>query len=235
MKVIVGLGNPGKDYDRTRHNIGWMLLDSLASRLGGCRFRSERTVEVSEAQFKGEKIYLLKPQTYMNLSGQALAAWFGRFREVREAIREKPPAPPARPNPGGRPRPGDRDTDEAEACDWPGLLVASDDVNLPLGRLRFRPSGSAGGHNGLKDIEKALGGRGYPRLRLGVGAPPAEADRADYVLDRFSSAEKPLVEKMLATAAGATEEWLCLGLDAVRNKYNGMVPDGAGGGAAERA
>ncbi len=219
MKVIVGLGNPGKEYSRTRHNVGWLLLDRLAPRLGGGRFRAERSVEAAEAFHNGEKIYLLKPQTYMNRSGQALAMWLGMFREIREAVREGGSAP--------RPRPENavNGKDKPEACDWPGLLVVSDDVNLPVGRLRFRPGGSAGGHNGLKDIEKALGGQGYPRLRLGVGAPPEQMDRADYVLGRFGSEEMAVVDKMLDTGERAVMEWLELGLDSVRNKYNGLSPD----------
>lgn len=220
MKIVVGLGNPGGEYTRTRHNIGWMLLDALASDIGGSRFHKERTVEVSECFHAGEKTYLLKPQTYMNLSGQALAAWLGRFREVAEAVREKPVA--AAPAAGdGKAEGGKKRDPNSVPCEWPGLLVVSDDVNLPLGKLRFRPEGSAGGHNGLKDIEKALGGRGYPRLRLGVGAPPGRCDRADYVLGRFASDEMPEVEHMLKTGVRAVVDWMELGMDAVRGKYNG--------------
>lgn len=217
MKVIVGLGNPGKEYERTRHNVGWMLLDGLVQRLAGERFRAERTVQVSEARYAGEKIYLLKPQTYMNLSGQALAAWFGRFRDVRDALREPAVASAApRSAPGG-----ERGEAKEVPCLWPGLLVISDDVNLPLGRLRIRPGGSAGGHNGLKDLEKALGGQGYPRLRLGVGAPPEQMEQRDYVLGRFSGEELTPLATMLKTAEEAVLEWLSAGLDAARNKYNG--------------
>lgn len=227
MRAIIGLGNPGKEYDRTRHNVGWMLLDRLAVRLAGDRFRAERTVQVSEARHHGEKIYLIKPQTYMNLSGQALAAWFGRFKDVREELRAGPSVPvPAAPTPpgrggGGGGNGGNSNGDAGGPCLWPGLLVVSDDVNLPLGRLRLRPSGSAGGHNGLKDIEKALGGQGYPRLRLGVGAPPEQTDRKDFVLDRFAGADLPVVEAMLKTAEDATLAWLEEGLEAARNRYNG--------------
>lgn len=213
MKVVVGLGNPGREYQRTRHNVGWLALDALAERLSAGRFRSERSVEVAEAMAEGGKVYLLKPQTYMNRSGQALASWLGTFREVREAVREAD---------GERSRAKGKAGEEA--CLWPGLLVVSDDVNLPLGKLRFRPSGSAGGHNGLKDIEKALGGRGYPRLRLGVGEDE-RMDRIDYVLGRFSTEEAPWVEKMIATAAVAVTDWMSGGLEAAREKYNGLGPD----------
>ncbi|MCC8180667.1 MAG: aminoacyl-tRNA hydrolase, partial [Planctomycetes bacterium] len=191
--------------------------------------------EVAEAWCGGEKVYLLKPKTYMNLSGQALAAWLGRFRELRDDIQTPPPEPPPRREhsfPGSDRAKGKKEADEP--CLWPGMLVAVDDVNLPLGRMRFRPSGSAGGHNGLKDLEKALGGRGYPRLRLGVGAPPEHLDRVDYVLGRFSSEEMEEVEKMLDTAASAVEEWIRLGIGEVMNKYNGL-PRKAGSGADESA
>lgn len=223
MKVVVGLGNPGAEYDRTRHNIGWTALDAAAELLGATRFRRERSVEAAEATLDGEKIYLLKPQTYMNLSGQALASWLGWMNEVRDALkkREDPPAE------ADVPPPSRQDKADDDACKWPGLLVLTDDVNLPLGRLRFRPSGSAGGHNGLTDIAKALGGNNYPRLRLGVGAPPERMDRADYVLSRFASDEAPVVRKVAETAAGAVRDWLRLDFNTVRSRYNGLRLGGA--------
>lgn len=233
MKVIVGLGNPGAEYGMTRHNIGWMVLDALAERLMATKFRRERSVEAAEATAGSEKVYLLKPQTYMNLSGQALASWLGWMGEIRESLREKPEQPEKRENsPAGEkvPNPSRQDRADDAECVWPGLLVVADDVNLPLGRMRFRPTGSAGGHNGLSDIEKALGGRGYPRLRIGVGAPPGRMDRADYVLARFNSTERPVVEKVADVAAKAAEDWIRQGMNAVRNTYNGMTI----GGAAEQ-
>ncbi len=223
MKVVVGLGNPGREYERTRHNIGWMALDVLAERLSATRFRRERSVEAAEATVDGEKIYLLKPQTYMNLSGQALASWLGWMTEVRDALKRREETPPA---PEGPPPSKQDKADDAE-CRWPGILVLTDDVNLPLGRMRLRPSGSAGGHNGLTDIEKALGGRGYPRLRLGVGAPPERMDRADYVLSRFSPDEAPVVRKVAEVAADAVRDWLREDFTTVRNRYNGLRLGGA--------
>lgn len=223
MKVIVGLGNPGPEYAKTRHNIGWMALDRLAEKLSATRFRRERSVEAAEANLNGEMIYLLKPQTYMNLSGQALASWLGWMSEIREAVRAK--AKPVEPLPEG-PNPSRQDKADDAECKWPGLLVLTDDVNLPVGKMRFRPTGSAGGHNGLTDIEKALGGRGYPRLRLGVGAPPGRMDRADYVLGRFASEEWPVVEEVVETAAQAVRDWLRYDLSTVRGKYNGLVIGG---------
>ncbi|MDR0361396.1 MAG: aminoacyl-tRNA hydrolase [Planctomycetota bacterium] len=212
MKVVVGLGNPGREYERTRHNIGWLALDVLAARLGSGRFRREKSVETAEAYHGGEKTYLVRPQTYMNRSGQALASWLGWFGEIRKAIQEEPAAA-RRDDP---------------SCQWPGLLVVADDVNLPLGKLRFRSSGSAGGHNGLADIAKALGS-GYPRLRLGVDEPPEVMDRADYVLGRFGAEELPVVSKVVEAAAEAVDLWLREGICAARDRFNGI----AIGGAAE--
>lgn len=223
MKVVVGLGNPGPEYAKTRHNIGWMALDKLAEKLSATRFRRERSVEAAEATVSGEMIYLLKPQTYMNLSGQALASWLGWMSEIREAVREK--AEPLSPPPES-PDPSRQDKADDAQCAWPGLLVISDDVHLSLGRMRFRPSGSAGGHNGLTDIQKALGGNGYPRLRLGVGAPPGRMDRADYVLGRFAADEKPVVEKVAEVAADAVADWIRYDVNTVRARYNGLVIGG---------
>lgn len=221
MRLVVGLGNPGGEYECTRHNMGWLTVDRAAGLLGAGKFRREGPVDAAEAFFASEKLYLLKPNTYMNRSGQALAAWLGRFREALEAIREEPPA--AAPE---RALSKNEEAD-ARACVWPRLLVVADDVHLGLGRLRFRPSGSAGGHNGLKDVEKALGGMGYPRLRLGVGAPPERMDRADYVLSAFSSAERRVAGEVAAAAAGAILYWMEAGLDRARERYNGMTLGGA--------
>ncbi len=229
MKVIVGLGNPGNEYDRTRHNIGWLALDALAEKISAGRFRQERSVAAAEATFAGEKLYLLKPQTYMNRSGQALAAWLGWMGEIREAIQDKTPPAEAVSPADNSAKPSRQDKADDLECKWPGLLVLSDDVNLPVGKLRFRPTGSAGGHNGLADIERALGGRGYPRLRLGVGAVPERMDMADYVLSRFTPEEMPVLRKVVDLAAEAATDWLKYGMNAARGKYNGLV---VGGGEA---
>lgn len=219
MHLVVGLGNPGREYENTRHNLGWLALDSLQRRLYATRFRREGQVEVAEARVDGEKVYLMKPQTYMNLSGQALASWLGRFKEVLGELRED-----VETDEQSDPRKLTKDeVADDKACLWPRLLVVTDDVNLPLGRMRFRPSGSAGGHNGLKDIQKALGGIGYPRLRLGVGEPPGRMDRVDYVLAKFSSDDEPLVLQVIDTAAKAAEDWMRRGMPFARDSYNGRV------------
>ncbi|MDR3077527.1 MAG: aminoacyl-tRNA hydrolase, partial [Planctomycetota bacterium] len=158
-------------------------------------------------------------------SGQALASWLGSFREVRDEIRRQPGKSGEKPR-EAKGRPAEREggeEEDAEECAWPGFLALADDVNLQLGRLRLRPSGSAGGHNGLKDIEKALGGRDYPRLRLGVGAPPEKMDRVDYVLGRFSPAEMSLAETSARTAAVAVADWISLGMDAARDRHTGPI------------
>ncbi|MCC8189624.1 MAG: aminoacyl-tRNA hydrolase [Planctomycetes bacterium] len=227
MLVVVGLGNRGGEYAATRHNIGWLAVDALARHLAASRFRREKSVEAAEARVGADKLYLLKPQTYMNRSGQALASWLGWFGEVRQAIGERAATAPADPAAAGAPALSRQDRADDAECRWPGLLVVADDVNLPLGKMRFRPTGSAGGHNGLTDIEKALGGRGYPRLRLGVGAPPERMDRADYVLARFAADERPVVDAVVETAARAILDWARLGMDAVRGKYNGVTLGGA--------
>jgi len=217
VKVLVGLGNPGREYAKTRHNVGWMLLDELVPRLAAGKFRAERSVEVAEAFHNGEKVYLVKPQTYMNRSGQALAMWLGQFKEIRDAVRAE--------GVSSRSASANSRAERSEPCLWPGLFVLSDDVHLPLGRIRIRSGGSAGGHNGLKDIEKALGGQGYPRLRMGVDSPPDRMDRADYVLARFAASEMPVIEAMLANALRAVDIWLRDGLEAAMDKANGSMPE----------
>ncbi len=221
MKVIVGLGNPGKEYEYTRHNIGWLALDEFAREQSAGRFQPEKTCLVAECRVGEEKVYLVKPMTYMNRSGQALSSWLAWMGEVRDAVREEVTAPERDPDTRGV-HPSKQDKADDAECAWPGLVVVSDDVNLPLGRMRFRPAGSAGGHNGLTDVSKALGGHGYPRLRLGINPPPERMDRADYVTSRFAKSEAPVVERVTSAAARALRDWLRYGVDAVRNRYNGL-------------
>ena len=206
MRLIVGLGNPGAEYERTRHNIGFRVLDLLARRLSGDfakgKYNSEAAqVRLPDVWLKGRKdqseddrIWLVKPQAYMNLSGTAAAGYVGFFKLERAA-----------------------------------LLAVVDDVNLPLGRLRLRGEGSAGGHNGLKDLERALGGQDFARLRFGVGkeqvnpatgtAPPGPALK-DFVLGRFSSSEEAVLKGSLETAADACLTWASAGMAVAMNKYN---------------
>lgn len=197
MKLIVGLGNPGREYVGTRHNVGFDAIDALAKKLGWVRSAGEFERNSRNAfdglamdanvtiAGKEEKVMLLKPQTYMNLSGRSVAGAAGFFRVTPEE-----------------------------------LMVVLDDLALDCGRLRIRSSGSSGGHNGLKDIERALGSNQYPRLRIGIGAPPAFIPGKDYVLQRFTEEQRKLVNPALERAAGALMQWMESGIGPAMNRFN---------------
>jgi peptidyl-tRNA hydrolase, PTH1 family len=185
MKMVVGLGNPGKRYAGTRHNVGFAVVNSLAQAPGASGFQERFQAEVAEFNENGEKVLLVKPQTFMNLSGRC----------VRQAMDFYQLAPE-------------------------DLLVVCDDINLPLGKLRFRARGTHGGHNGLRDIQSHLGTTAYPRLRIGVGAPPEE-EAIDHVLGRFRPTERPVIEEAVATAVQAVVFWVRNGIAASMNQYNG--------------
>lgn len=189
--MIVGLGNPGVQYERTRHNAGFMAVDRLAARraAGGVprsRFHSA-TLEAAIPSASGaeERVLLMKPLTYMNRSGGAVAEAL-RFYKLDPA------------------------TD---------LLVIVDDVALPCGGIRVRAEGSAGGHNGLADIERALGTSVYARCRVGVD-PPGIVPQADYVLGRFTEEQWPLVDEAIDRTVGASELWATQGVLAAMNRFN---------------
>ncbi|WP_407305908.1 aminoacyl-tRNA hydrolase [Desulfosporosinus sp. SB140] len=172
MKVIVGLGNPGPQYAETRHNIGFLFIDSLAETLG-LQFRTKFQGLWTEGSVQGERLLLLKPQTFMNLSG----------RSVKELVYfYKIPAE--------------------------NILIVQDDMDLPLGKLRLRNQGSAGGHNGIRSILMELGTEQFWRLKLGVGRPPKEWDPAQYVLSSFGENELPTVEDLLERANKAAGLWI---------------------------
>lgn len=189
MKLVAGLGNPGRNYDGTRHNVGFVVLDELARRYG-LRFEPSRASAV-EARWRvaDEVVLLVKPLTFMNLSGQAVAALCRYYR--------------------------------IEVAD---VLVVCDDVNLPLGRLRVRASGSEGGHNGLRSMAVELGTTDYARLRIGVGRGDARHDLADHVLARFEPEEMTGIEDAVARSADAVELWVSQGLGPVMNTFN-RVPE----------
>lgn len=184
----MGLGNPGPEYEATRHNAGFLLVDHLARRWGVEGFRRDGPSRVARVRTEdGETVWLVKPQTYMNRSGAALAPFRG-----------SPGFDPARQ-----------------------LLVLVDEVALPLGRFRLRPSGSAGGHNGLKSIEAALRSQEYPRLRIGVGArPPEWDDLADWVLSDFTREDRGALDASLDDMADAVECWLLDGIETAMNRFN---------------
>ena len=185
MKLVAGLGNPGAKYRGTRHNVGFEVIDLLAAR-HGLTFEAAPADALQARWRRPEEVVLLvKPLTFMNVSGEALSA-LTRYYKMTVA-----------------------DT-----------LVACDDVNLPLGRLRIRASGSEGGHNGLRSIAEQFGTVDYARLRIGVGRGDTRRDLADHVLARFEPEEQPGIETAIARAADAVESWLLDGLAATMNSFN---------------
>ena len=186
--LVVGLGNIGKKYDGTRHNIGFMVLDNIAQ-LSGVSFKPSRTGKGDEAVINigGNRVMLLKPNTFMNRSGEAVLAVMKYYKISKHK-----------------------------------LLVVSDDINLPAGKLRFLAKGSDGGHNGLFNISNRLQGDDFARLRIGVGQVPPEMDQADFVLSRFLSGEKTQIDMAISTAADGVNSWVTDGLDAAANRYNGI-------------
>ncbi len=185
MKIIVGLGNPGRQYVGTRHNVGFEVIDLLAESPHAGRFQSRFNAQVAELLEGDLKLLLVKPETFMNLSGRC----------VRQIV----------------------DFYQAEVSD---LLVVCDDINLPLGKLRARAKGSHGGHNGLRDIQNHLGSAEYARLRIGVDCPNENVDAADYVLARFRTSERAVIDDAVRLAAQAVAVWAARGIDACMNEFN---------------
>jgi len=216
-RIVLGIGNPGPEYEATRHNVGFMVLDLLAQRLGLAFERLERFADdgartfsgkvkarVCEGRKKGRSFLLVKPQSYVNLSGDVAAPLLRHAGRTPDA-----------------------------------LFVIVDDLNLPLGRMRVRPSGSAGGHNGLTSIQRLLGTDGYPRLRLGIGprsaSPPSaaksakenrseglrSADWPSFVLAPFLPEEREVLGRVLGRAADCAEAWLDgRDMQALMNEWN---------------
>ena len=187
MKLIVGLGNPGREYRDTRHNVGFMVVDELARRYGveWAMAPSQVPDAFVAKRFVPDPLLLAKPLTYMNLSGEAVAA-LARYYGIG-------------------------------AVD---LLVVIDDVDLPFGRLRARPSGSGGTHNGLRSVVSRLGTTDFPRLRVGVGRGDARRDLADHVLSKFEAAEREQLESVITRAADAAEMFAAESIIKVMNTYN---------------
>ncbi len=183
--LIVGLGNPGARYAATRHNAGFMVVDRLARRYG-IAWRSERGPSLlGWGQLEGCSAGLMKPLTYMNRSGAAVAEIVRYYRIPLER-----------------------------------LLVVYDDIHLPPGRIRLRPGGSAGGHNGVEDLIRALGTTAFPRLRIGIGNNFERGRQADYVLSPFDEVEWPQIDKALERACQAAVTFACEGIEAAMNRYN---------------
>ena len=185
MYIIAGLGNPSKEYEKTRHNAGFDTIDLLAEKLGIDLTEKKHRAYCGKGMIGTEKVLLLKPQTFMNNSGESL-------RDAADFYKVEPEQ----------------------------ILVIYDDISLEPGQLRIRMKGSAGGHNGIKSIIAHLKTQDFPRIKIGVGATPERMDLADYVLSRFSPAEREKMEESFREGAEAVITFLKDGKDAAMNQYN---------------
>ena len=186
MYIIVGLGNPGRDYTNTRHNIGFDVIDTLADVAGISVIEKKHKALIGKGVMDGQKVILVKPQTYMNLSGES----------VRDII------------------------DYYKVDEEQELIVVSDDTSLDVGSIRIRKKGSAGGHNGLKNIIAHLGHDTFMRIKMGVGEKPKGYDLADYVLGHFSSTERKLMDEAAKTAVEAIRMMMAGDVDKAMNQFN---------------
>ena len=186
--LLIGLGNPGREYKDTRHNIGFMLIDQLAERIGARGMKVQSKAIITSGLYEERKLILAKPQTYMNLSGQSVQGLLHFYKIPLE-----------------------------------NLLVAHDDLDIPYGTIRSRPTGGPGGQRGMANTIELLGTKNFPRLRLGIGRPPGRMDPKDYVLQDFSKDELKLMPDILSRASDAALEFVMRGLNAAMNKYNGGV------------
>lgn len=185
MYLIAGLGNPTKEYDKTRHNVGFASIDVLADKYGIDVSEKKHKALCGKGVIEGQKVILVKPQTYMNLSGESL-------REVVDYYKIEPE----------------------------DIIVIYDDISLEPGQLRIRLKGSAGGHNGIKNIIAQLGTQEFPRIKVGVGAKPPRMDLADYVLSRFGAGEQKLMDEAFSDAADAAVMMMTDGAERAMNHYN---------------
>ena len=186
MYLIAGLGNPGRQYEHTRHNIGFDTVDVLVEEYQVPQSGVRRQGRYGKGMIAGEKVILLKPLTYMNLSGESVRGIADYFKIDPESQ----------------------------------LIVIYDDIDLEPGQIRIRKKGSAGGHNGIKDIIAKLGTQNFIRIKIGVGAKPRGWDLADHVLSRFSKEERELIDMAVSRAAAAVKKILTDGVDAAMNEYN---------------
>lgn len=188
MRIIVGLGNPGREYEGSRHNVGWRVIDRLGRRWNIDLTRERFDGIFGDGQIHGQRVGLLKPLTYMNRSGRSALAAVRFFKIEQNAF-----------------------------------MVVTDDFALPLGRLRIRSQGSAGGHNGLQDLIDRLGTNGFARLRVGIGSPAGS--HVTHVLGRFAPAEFETVERTVDRAADAVECWMTDGVETCMNRFNPAQDD----------
>lgn len=186
MYLIVGLGNPGKEYDMTRHNIGFEVIDYMSYKNNVKLNKLKFKAVYGEMNINGEKVYLVKPQTYMNLSGESVREFCAFYKIPPENV-----------------------------------LVIFDDISLETGRIRLRAKGSDGGHNGIKSIIYQLKSDKFPRIKVGVGAPPhKDYDLADFVLGRFSKEDIPVMEDAIKKSADAAAAIIEQGMEKAMNRYN---------------
>ena len=185
MYLIAGLGNPTREYEKTRHNVGFETIDILADKAGTTVTEKKHKALYGKGYIGGQKVILAKPQTYMNLSGESI-------REIADFYKIEPE----------------------------NIIILCDDINLSEGHLRIRLKGSAGGHNGLKNIISHLGTQEFPRIRIGVGEKPRGMDLADYVLGRFPKEQQAVMEEAYRDAADAACMMIEEGADAAMNHYN---------------
>ena len=186
MWLIAGLGNPGAQYEWTRHNCGFLVIDELAARVGREVRIAECQALTARATIDGLGVLLVKPQTFMNLSGVAVAELKRKY----------------------------------EVADAANVLIISDDFALPFGKIRIRPKGSAGSHNGLKSVIAKLGTQEFPRIRLGIGPEHPIENTMDFVLSEFPRKDRSALAEMVARAADAVEAILTTGIVEAMSKYN---------------
>ncbi len=185
MKIFVGLGNPTPEYAATKHNVGFMLADSLADKISATNWHEKFNALVAESFLDGEKILIVKPQTFMNLSGEAVAPIVNFYK-----------------------------------IDVENLVVAHDDMDLPLGMIRLRPKGSGGGHHGIESIIQHLGTQNFPRIRIGVGRPPENWSVNSHVLSPFNQNDSKIISDAIDELVPAV---ICIfkdGIDNAMNKFN---------------
>ena len=185
MKIIVGLGNPGKEYEKTRHNLGFMAIDKVSEKLDIPINKDRLDGIMGLGKHNGEKVLLVKPQTFMNLSGDCVVKVLKYYKATEE-----------------------------------DLIVIYDDIDIAVGSIRVKPSGSPGTHNGMKDITKKLGTQGFARVRIGSGKPEEGRDLADYVLSTFRREETKDIKKAVDDASEAVIEILENGVSKAMNLYN---------------
>ncbi len=187
--LFIGLGNPGREYKNTRHNIGFLIVDRLSERLSIKINRVKNKALIGSSLYNENKVILAKPQTYMNLSGQAVASLI-RFYDLS----------------------------------LEHTMIIHDDLDLPYGTIRLRPSGSSGGQKGIHSVIQMLGTDQIPRMRMGIGRPPGRMNPVDYVLQRFSSHEEDMLDDVIGRACEACLSFIDLGIEQTMTRYNQVQP-----------